>query len=162
MKIDSAFLRSRVGRRIFFLFVVCSLLPILALAAVSYRSVTRELRTQSEERLHQLSKTQAMAIFERLTLLSGELELAVEQLIEQGETPWRVVPEPKDDSTVPHYSGFALVAGSGEIESQGGSLPELPALDTGDLEHLSDGGSVLAVSRPSTSDAKSVSVQATR
>ncbi|TNF79589.1 MAG: HD domain-containing protein [Acidobacteria bacterium] len=154
MKIDSAFLRSRVGRRIFFLFVVCSLLPILALAVVSYRSVTRELRTQSEERLHQLSKTQAMAILERLTLLSGELELAVSQLIDKGDLPGQVVPESPDDLTAPRFSGFALATGAGEIESQSGTMPELPVLDEADLEHLAGGRTVLAVSGSSQSEAR--------
>ena len=154
MKIDSAFLRSRVGRRIFFLFVVCSLLPILALAVVSYRSVTRELRIQSEERLHQLSKTQAMAILERLTLLSRELELAAERLIDKAEVPRQVEPEPQDDLTAPRFAGFALVTGAGEIDSLSGSLPEIPVLDEADLEHLSDGHSVLAVSGSSKAEAR--------
>jgi hypothetical protein len=137
VKIDSAFLRSRVGRRIFFLFVVCSLLPILALAVVSYRSVTRELRAQSEERLHQLSKTQAMAILERLTLLSGELELAVGRLINKGDLTGRVVPESPGDLTAPRFSGLALGSVTGEVESQSGGLSELPVPDERDLEHLS-------------------------
>ena len=154
MKIDSAFLRSRVGRRIFFLFVVCSLLPILALAVVSYRSVTRELRAQSEERLHQLSKTQAMAILERLTLLSGELELAVGRLINKGDLTGRVVPESPGDLTAPRFSGLALGSVTGEVESQSGGLSELPVPDERDLEHLSEGRSVLAVSGSSKAEAR--------
>lgn len=55
MKIDSAFLSSKVGQRIFFLFAVCALLPITVLALVSFRSVTRELQEQSERQLHRLT-----------------------------------------------------------------------------------------------------------
>jgi hypothetical protein len=36
MKLDTAFLRSKVGRRIFVLFVLCALLPIAALAIISW------------------------------------------------------------------------------------------------------------------------------
>jgi len=36
MKIDKSFLRSRVARRIFTLFVLCALLPIGVLAVLSF------------------------------------------------------------------------------------------------------------------------------
>jgi len=36
MKLEWAFLRSKVARRIFTLFVVCALLPIAALAIISF------------------------------------------------------------------------------------------------------------------------------
>jgi response regulator RpfG family c-di-GMP phosphodiesterase/HAMP domain-containing protein len=154
VKIDSAFLRSRFGRRIFLLFVVCSLLPILALAVVSYRSVTRELSTQSEERLHQLSKTQTMAVLERLTLLSRELQLAAEWLVDEGEFPQQADPEAQDYLTAPRLIGFALATSEGEIESSRGSLPKLPVLDAADLENLAGGRSVLAVSGSSKSKSR--------
>src|SRR5438094_2417031 len=46
-------LQSRFGRRLLLLFVGCAVLPIAVVAAVSYAHVTRELRSQSERRLHQ-------------------------------------------------------------------------------------------------------------
>jgi HAMP domain-containing protein len=95
-----------------------------------------------------------MAILERLTLLSGELELAVNQLNEEGDLPARVVPDSPDDLTAPRFSGFALGTGTGEVESQSSSLPELLVLDERDLEHLSGGRTVLAVSGSSQSEAQ--------
>ena len=44
MKIDTTFLRSKVARRIFILFVFCALLPIAALAIISFSYVTNQLK----------------------------------------------------------------------------------------------------------------------
>ena len=66
-------LQSRFGRRLFLLFVGCALLPILALALLSYRHVSGQLRMQSEIRLHQANKALGLAIIERLFLLDATL-----------------------------------------------------------------------------------------
>ncbi len=80
MKLDTAFLRSKVARRVFLLFILCALLPITVLAIVSFSHVTTELHEQSQKRLHEASKAVGMAIYERLLLLEGELKLLVRDL----------------------------------------------------------------------------------
>ena len=77
MKLDSAFLRSKVARRIFFLFALCAFLPITIVALVSFRSVSGELQEQGERQLAQVTKSQAMSIIERLELLDMELLLCI-------------------------------------------------------------------------------------
>ena len=57
MKVDRTFLRSKVARRIFLLFITCALLPVTILAILSFQHVTRQLREQSEERLFQVATT---------------------------------------------------------------------------------------------------------
>ena len=44
-------LQTRVGRRIVLLFVVSALVPVLALAAIGYRQVRRQLLTQAHAQL---------------------------------------------------------------------------------------------------------------
>lgn len=78
MSLDQGFLRSKVAQRIFTLFVVCALLPIGALAVFSFGQVTRQLRRQNEERLHESNKAMTMSVFERLLLLDAELGLLME------------------------------------------------------------------------------------
>src|SRR3990172_4126864 len=75
MKIDRTFLLSRVARRIFFLFVLCALVPISALAILSFRQVTAQLHQQSQTRLRQATKAEGAAIYERLLFLEGEMKL---------------------------------------------------------------------------------------
>jgi putative nucleotidyltransferase with HDIG domain len=56
------------------MFVICALLPILALSVFSYIRVTSQLEEQALERLRQSTKSHALWIFERLTLADRELQ----------------------------------------------------------------------------------------
>src|SRR4030042_3888320 len=75
MKFETTFLRSRVARRIFVLFVCCAVLPIAVLAILSYSHVTRQLNEQTQKRLQQASKDVGRAIAERLYFLEGEMKM---------------------------------------------------------------------------------------
>src|SRR5882724_7139761 len=70
------FLRSRVARRIFTLFIACALVPITVLTTLSFLEVSRELRSQSERQMQQGAKAVGLAIYERLTILDSELQVA--------------------------------------------------------------------------------------
>ena len=79
MKIRTAFLHSKVARRIVILFVSCALLPVTILAAVSFYEVSSQLREESEKQLMRASKGQGMAIYERLETLDSDLQLLSSQ-----------------------------------------------------------------------------------
>ena len=80
MKLDSTFLRSRVARRVSLLFILCALLPVTALAVISFTHVTSHLYEQSHARLRQASKATGMAIYERLMLLEAEMHVMIAQI----------------------------------------------------------------------------------
>jgi len=73
MRFEKTFLRSKVAQRIAFLFILCALIPIALLSILSFSQVTKHLHEQSQNRLHQTSKSLAMAIFERLLFLEAEM-----------------------------------------------------------------------------------------
>ncbi len=73
MRFERTFLRSKVAQRIAFLFILCALIPIVLLSILSFSQVTKHLYEQSQNRLHQTSKSLAMAIYERLLLLESEM-----------------------------------------------------------------------------------------
>ena len=75
MKWTTTFLRSKVARRIFVLFVSCALLPITILAAVSFYQVSQQLHAESRRQLMEMSESQGMLIDERLQSLDGDLQL---------------------------------------------------------------------------------------
>ena len=75
MKIEKAFLRSKVARRIFVLFILCALLPISILAIFIYSNMTKQLHQQTQRELQQTSKSMGMAIFERLVLIESEMRM---------------------------------------------------------------------------------------
>ncbi|HEX6435292.1 MAG TPA: HAMP domain-containing protein, partial [Gemmatimonadales bacterium] len=74
MTFPSTPLRSRFGRRLLILFVVCALVPMAALAILSYRHVKQQLYRQSESRLQQANRALGQAVFERLLLLDATLK----------------------------------------------------------------------------------------
>jgi signal transduction histidine kinase len=73
MAIQTSFLRNKVSRRIFLLFVSCVLLPTATIALLAFREVTGHLEAQASAYLRQTSKAAGMAIFERLLLLEADL-----------------------------------------------------------------------------------------
>ena len=55
------------------LFVFCALLPITALAIISFSHVRKQLNEQGEKRLHQANKIVGMDVYERLLFLEAEM-----------------------------------------------------------------------------------------
>jgi HD-GYP domain-containing protein (c-di-GMP phosphodiesterase class II) len=79
------FLHSKVGRRIFGLFIACALLPITVLTLVSSGFVSRQLEGHGRERLHQMAKSAGMELFRTVESADDELTLAA-AFIAEGET----------------------------------------------------------------------------
>lgn len=71
--LKGTFLRSRIGRRIFCLFICCSIIPITALALISFVQVTKNLEEQASRRLFQSAKAVGFSILDRLLILDDEL-----------------------------------------------------------------------------------------
>jgi len=76
MSLDRAFLRSRVAQRIFFLFVLCALVPLVILAGITFTSVNTQLSEQATKRLRQNCKTVGLEIYNNLSFLDMELQTA--------------------------------------------------------------------------------------
>jgi len=64
---------SKVGGRLVLLFGSCALLPLLAMAALSYRSIRGHLLDSGEAELRAGSKSYAMSLIDRLELLETAL-----------------------------------------------------------------------------------------
>ena len=75
MKTGIGIFRSRFARRLFTVFIVSAILPVLTLAALSFNRVADQLLEQNEQQQRQQVKTIGMAIYERLTLLQTELQM---------------------------------------------------------------------------------------
>ncbi len=59
-------LRSRVGRRVFLLFVACALVPLVVMAALSLSQVRDLLIDQGNTRIASIAKGYALAVYERM------------------------------------------------------------------------------------------------
>ncbi len=64
---------SPLTRRIFLLFVICALLPVLSLSLVSYWQVKKQMTQQLQQKLRHASKNTGMSILASLTALESEL-----------------------------------------------------------------------------------------
>ncbi len=130
--------RSKVSRRIFVLFIVTAMVPIAALAILSFTHVVKQLNQQSQRRLHQASKALGMGLVERLSFLEAELDLIV-----SGE---RVSPGGSDsgelngrgDRLAKRFRALALVKGKVAEVVFGDTLRPFE-LTQRELEHLRTG-----------------------
>src|SRR5512139_2477661 len=75
MRIDRAFLTSKVARRIFLLFLLCALIPLVILAIVTSNAVDSQLSEQAIKRLNQNCKVKGLEIYNNLRALETELRM---------------------------------------------------------------------------------------
>ena len=66
MRSRPAFLKTRIARRVFGLFLLCAVLPTLTLAAATYWMVSREMRAQARRELEQAAKVSGTVLQARL------------------------------------------------------------------------------------------------
>ncbi len=74
MNLKVSFLQSKVGRRFFFLFFLCALLPIFFLSYISYNRVVEQLEEQSYTRLQRETKAYGLGVYDRLIRAENDLE----------------------------------------------------------------------------------------
>jgi HAMP domain-containing protein len=141
MKIDKTFLRSKVARRIFLLFISCALLPITVLAVLSFRHVTSQLNKQSQERLEQAAKAMSMHLFERLLFLEAGMEMLASNLRDaSGLQASRVE---ISDRLKERLEGLALVIDAGKTIALMDFVPEPPPVTKEEAEHLREGRTLI-------------------
>jgi HD-GYP domain-containing protein (c-di-GMP phosphodiesterase class II)/HAMP domain-containing protein len=154
MKIDKAFLRSKVGRRIFVLFILCALIPMTMLAIVSYRHVVRQVSDQSRKQLSQTNKAVGMAIIERLSLLESQLKMIALNYNSFPDTAINSVQFSYSKDLEKWFGSIAILTDSEEYISLLGSLQNRVRPSPAGVRHMQSGKPLLV-----TSSAKSGQTQ---
>ncbi len=144
MQIRSTFLRSKVARRIFVLFVVSALVPILTLAALSFRQVTTYFNEQTQKHLHQASKAVGMAIFERLLALEAELQMAAAYVKNQSRIGLAGEHEAVAERLRERFSGMVLLRDRSRHVLLG-EIDDLPSLSDAERDHINSGKTALSI-----------------
>ncbi len=143
MKIQRAFLQSKVARRIFVLFILCALLPITTLAIITYTNMTSQLYDQTQRELQQISKSMGMAIFERLLLIESEMRMIVSNLgpytnvNDQQEMPFA------DSTLKDRFKGLIWLQSEGESIVLFGHIPDPPVLNPSDEHKIFSGETLI-------------------
>lgn len=130
--------RSRVGRRVALVLALTGLLPLLALAAVTFWGLSAYLVRQEEASQRAVAKASAMAAFDRLLDVEERLRGVA------GQASGAVPPAPTRGVTA-----LARLGRHGRAATIFGRL-ELPALDEPARARLADGHTVLVVRPPRT------------
>jgi HAMP domain-containing protein len=145
VKVDRAFLRSKVGRRFFFLFISCALIPITVLAVLSYNRVTEELEQQSKTRLFQGAKSAGVLVFERLSFLNGETKEFFFDVAKLNSplNPFSTLP-PKETFNPNFFSAVALMTPQGNCISLLGTMQKVPSLTPSEASHVNSGKTLLS------------------
>ncbi|HWZ98378.1 MAG TPA: HD domain-containing phosphohydrolase [Candidatus Dormibacteraeota bacterium] len=147
MRLDFTYLHSRLARRIFWLFVVCALLPISVLALVSLISVSKEMKQESYRRLSQAGHDEGMIIFERILLLDENLRILSTDTA-------NVIPNRQSASfanTDSHFSSLALLSADGGTKVLSGRKIEPIQLSAQEQMFLNSGKTLLSARKCSDS-----------
>jgi putative nucleotidyltransferase with HDIG domain len=104
---------SKVGRRIFLIFLCCAILPITALTLLSYQQVALNLKEQSHLRLRHASKNIGMAVYENLTARNDEM-LVLAALYPCHPDQFASFFPRQQDSLDKHFISLTIIEGSGE------------------------------------------------
>ncbi|MGA3327500.1 MAG: HD domain-containing phosphohydrolase [Terriglobia bacterium] len=136
MKIDTTLLRSKVGLRIFVLFVLCALLPIAALAIISFSQVTKQLQEQSLTRLQQASEALGMSTIERLTLLETEMKMVASTLPTNAKGASFGPPKAVGENLEQRFEGLEVITEDGRSIPLVGQIQNPPPLTPAQREHL--------------------------
>lgn len=139
MKKTSAFIRSKLAHRIVLLFISCALFPLAILGVVSFYEVSSQLREDGEKQIVRASKSQGMAIYERLELLDSDLQVLSSQVREHRSLATAQVAQG-------HFKGFAVFDADGSRKTQWGEQVNFPQLASLERQHLLDGNPLLQTS----------------
>jgi len=113
MKIQGSFFRSKVAQRIFFLFVLCALIPILALFFISYTQVSKQLKDQNIRRLQNSAKAHGMSIYERFLFMESNMQLIFSNGIRQADFK---------EKLAKHFDAIVLINSSGRVDALLGEI----------------------------------------
>lgn len=144
MKLDTAFLRSKVGRRIFMLFVVCALLPIAVLAIISFSQVTKQLQEQSQTRLRQASKALGMSTLERLTLLEAEMKMLASTVPTGAKDASSGPPKGVGANLEQRFEALEVITDDGRSMPLVRHIQNPPPLTSAQKQHMLSGKSVVS------------------
>jgi diguanylate cyclase (GGDEF)-like protein len=150
MKVSNSLFQSRVARRLFFLFLFSSLIPIATLGYLSYTNFSNKLLEQSRQHLHQVSKSVGYTMIERLDNLHRELATIALRYKEHLTDQKPVDQFDIDRKTRNNFSAIVINSRDKKYVPLYSGIDEFPTLSASQLVHLQNGSPVLVFSDYST------------
>src|SRR6266404_3301497 len=135
-------MRSRIARRIVALFVLCALIPVMAMAVLSYDRVRKLLVNQGSTQLAQLNGAYALALYDRLLSVHVQLRETTTSL-EAGAPQWS---REFKEHLKTRFDTIMIVRPDGAQTGLLGAVRSLPELTVVERTHLAKGGTILKTS----------------
>ena len=126
------------------LFICCALVPIGALAVLSFSQVTKQLNEQAKKRLQQSSKDAAMAITERLSFLTGEMKTVAFKLSMESSPVFHSPDKGVSENLKERFKGFAIINEEDENIVLFGHFQNIPQLTPQQKQHIQSGGTLVS------------------
>jgi len=136
-------LQSVVARRIYGLFILCALLPVCALAFISWTQVSGATKAESLERLRHAGKNVGMTLIEGLFLLETELKSRAQALTYAPSAETRRLRTKAVSAGDNRFAALTVISRNGAARTLLGKPCADPVLNPGDLRHLSSGKALL-------------------
>jgi len=137
--------QTRVARRIFLLFILSAIIPVSALALVSYLHVKGQLLDQAQMQLKQESKSISVSLYERLWLINAELSMLASAVnSEQKGSPISFAEDPPE-GLKEKFTSVSLVQDSERATSLFGAIHEPPLVTAPEKLHLQEGKALLYI-----------------
>jgi signal transduction histidine kinase len=148
MNLDKAFLTSKVAQRIFLLFLLCALLPLVILYVLISNAVDSQLSEQAVKRLNQNCKVKGLEIYNNLRALETELRMFGSSVSGESGLQYR----PSQYGSVRRLSGsgfrkLMLLSEEFKKEYLPNGFPEGFKVTPEGLDHMRTGRSLLVVHR---------------
>jgi diguanylate cyclase (GGDEF)-like protein len=140
MRIETLSLRTRLGRRVFLLFVICALLPIGVTSVLAFTHAERVTRERQAERLRDYSENYGLAMLQRLEMADAAMRLLERSGVAATTDTLRASLE-----LATFVRAAAISDASGSLSIATGSIDSLPRPDAPARERLAVGEHWLAV-----------------
>ena len=145
VKIDTKLFRSKLGLRIFSMFVCCALIPIIVLSIMAFSHVSGELNEQAYQRLRKATKAYGMAIYEKLLFLEAELKILASNLKTETEPDFSQIYENVGDASDLKYDSIMFVLDPANPIRVFGNSFDLPALTIEESRAIQSGKGIVKV-----------------
>ncbi|HSD74050.1 MAG TPA: EAL domain-containing protein [Steroidobacteraceae bacterium] len=139
MRIESLSLRTRLGRRVFILFIICALLPIAITSALSVAHLSSVSRERQAQRLKEFSETYGLGVLQRLEAA----DVATGLVKRGGALAFQELH--RDAGLAPFILTVAAVNDDGTVFTLRGAAKNLPAPHAAARAQLATGQSWLAL-----------------
>jgi len=144
-KIDTKLFRSKLGLRVFTMFVCCALIPIIVLSILAFSHVSGQLNDQASLRLRKATKAYGMSIYEKFLFLEAELKILASNLLTQSGGSFKEIYENAGDPNDSKFDSILIIPDPVNPISIFGSLTDPPKPTLSELRILQSGKGIVKI-----------------